>query len=179
MNQASGNPDPNNETIVSFLNLLLANEYVLYSKTRTAHWNLDGSNYFELHVFLENQYNTLDDMIDDIAEQIRSLGHYALGSLKDFLSISKMSEDNHNYNNSHQIVETLLSDHETIIKIIHDEVFPVSNKFKDRDTSDFVTGLLEQHIKMVQMIRLFLSKPHFMKPTPIHNYRNLFFNRSN
>jgi starvation-inducible DNA-binding protein len=81
-------PDQPN-VVVTFLNLLLADEYILYTKTRTAHWNIDGSNNFELHVFLENQYNTLDIMIDEIAEQIRSLGHYALGSLKDFLSIDQ------------------------------------------------------------------------------------------
>ena len=63
----------NNEVVVTFLNLLLADEYVLYTKTRTAHWNVDGEKDFEFHVFLENQYNTLDIMIDDIAEQIRSL----------------------------------------------------------------------------------------------------------
>ena len=101
----------NDKVVVTFLNLLLANEYVLYTKTRTAHWNLDGSNYFELHVFLENQYNEINEMIDDIAEQIRSLGHFTLGSLKDFLNIAQMNDDNQNFSNSKKNFETLLSDH--------------------------------------------------------------------
>ena len=179
MNEASGISDQNNEVIVSFLNLLLADEYVLYTKTRTAHWNVDGSNYFELHVFLENQYNAINDMIDDIAEQIRSLGHYALGSLKDFLSIAKVSDDNQNYGNSMHVFETLLHDHETIIRIIQHEVYPISHKYKDRVTSDFVSRIMEQHEKMIRLIRSFLSEPDFIKPIPAQNTSNFFAGRQN
>ena len=151
----------NNEVVVTFLNLLLADEYVLYTKTRTAHWNIDGSNYFELHVFLENQYNTLDIMIDEIAEQIRSLGHYALGSLKDFLSIAQMSDDNHSFNKSGEIFETLRNDHETIIGILQHEIQSVSTKLNDMNTAAFLTGLMEQHKKMNWMLRFLSSNPEY------------------
>ena len=81
----------NNEVVATFLNLLLIEEYVLHTKTRAALRNIDGSDYFELNVFLENQFNTLDNMIDKITEQIRSLGHFAAASLKDFLSITHIN----------------------------------------------------------------------------------------
>ena len=63
-------PGKNDKVVVTFLNLLLADEYVLYTKTRAAHWNVDEANSFEIKVFLENQYNALDIMIDEIAERI-------------------------------------------------------------------------------------------------------------
>lgn len=159
MKAATAIPNQNNEVVVTFLNLLLAEEYVLYTKTRTAHWNVDGLNNFELHVFLENQYNTLDEIIDEIAVQIRSLGHFALGSLKDFLSISQMSDDNEDLSNSRQTFEILLHDHEAIILIIHHELDPILNQLKDADTAEFLSGILAQHQKKVWMLRAFLSKP--------------------
>ncbi|MBA4410782.1 MAG: DNA starvation/stationary phase protection protein [Bacteroidota bacterium] len=159
MNQTTETSIENNKVVVTFLNLLLADEYVLYTKTRTAHWNLDGSNYFELHVFLENQYNVLDLMIDEIAEQIRSLGHYALGSLKDFLSIAQMNDDNQNFRNAGQVFETLLNDHQRIIHIIKHELSPISQVFSNRRTAIFLTEILEKHKKMAWMIRLFMSNP--------------------
>src|SRR5512133_1885502 len=107
MNPLPKNSEQNNKVVVTFLNLLLAEEYVLYTKTRTAHWNVDGLNNFELHVFLENQYNRLDEIIDEIAVRIRSLGHFALGSLKDFLSISQIRDDNDDLSNSGQTFEIL------------------------------------------------------------------------
>jgi len=147
------------EVVVTFLNLLLADEYVLYTKTRTAHWNVDGLNNFELHVFLENQFNLLDEIIDELAIRIRSLGHFALGSLKNFLSISQMIDDNDDLSNSGQTFEILLHDHESIIRIIHHEIDPISHQFSDADTADFLREILGKHQKMVWMLKAFLTKP--------------------
>src|SRR5665648_731049 len=118
MQKYAESPNFADDVVVTFLNLLLADEYVLYTKTRTAHWNVDGENYFETHLFLENQYNVLDLIIDDLAEQIRSLGHFALGSLKDFVSIDRRSDGNHDFVHSARIVGAVLIDQETIIRTI-------------------------------------------------------------
>jgi starvation-inducible DNA-binding protein len=179
MNHAAKIPNQNNEVVSTFLNLLLADEYVLYTKTRAAHWNVDGSNYFEVHVFLENQFNTLDYMVDEIAEQIRSLGHFASGSLKDFLSVSKVDSDNLNFKNSKEIFEMLRNDHDAMISMIQHEIGPISKKLKDQNTANFIAGLMEQHKKMVWMIRSFLSEPVFIEPTSFQNYDNLFADRNN
>jgi starvation-inducible DNA-binding protein len=167
MKQATRIPDQNNEVVATFLNLLLADEYILYTKTRSAHWNVDGSNYFELHVFLENQFNTLDYIIDEIAEQIRSLGHFASGSLKDFLSVSQMNNDSHNFKNSKEIFEMLRNDHDAMIRLIQHEIFPISKKLKDKSTATFISGLMEQHQKMAWMLRFFMSNPEFKEEEQI------------
>jgi starvation-inducible DNA-binding protein len=152
-----GIPEHDVEEIATLLNTLLADEYALYTKTRNAHWNVDGPSFYELHKFFENQYEILDEMIDDIAERVRTLGHYALGSLKDFLSVTHMGEENHDFSNPKQIIQTLLNDHETIIRIIRNDLTPISEKYKDLGSADFVTGLMEKHEKMAWMLRSFLS----------------------
>jgi len=157
MKPTIGIPDHDIEEVVMLLNTLLADEYVLYTKTRNAHWNVGGENFMELHKFFQNQYELLDANIDGIAERVRSLGHYALGSMKDFLSVTHMLEDNHDYGNTKQIVQTLVNDHETIIRIIRNDIIPISEKFKDLGTADFVTGIMEQHEKMAWMHRAFLA----------------------
>jgi len=164
-------PDQNNKVVVTFLNLLLADEYVLYTKTRTAHWNVDGQNNFELHVFLENQYNKLDEIIDEIAVHVRSLGHFALGSLKDFLSISQISDNSDDLSNSRQTFEILLLSHESIIRIIHHEIDPISNQLKDTGTAEFLSEILGQHHEMVWMLRSFLTEPRF-QPNYAYTHSN-------
>lgn len=104
MKPTLGITDKGAEEISTFLNMLLADEYVLYTKTRNAHWNVSGSGFYELHKFFEIQYQLLNEMIDDIAERVRTLGHFALGSLKDFLSVTQMSEENHDFGNSTEII---------------------------------------------------------------------------
>jgi starvation-inducible DNA-binding protein len=152
-----GIPEHDLEEVVNLLNTLLADEYVIYTKTRNAHWNITGTSFFELHKFFQSQYESLDQIIDDLAERVRSLGHFSLGSMKDFLSVTHMSEENHDFGNSKQIIQTLVDDHETIIRIIRNEIIPISEKFRDLGTADFVTGVMEQHEKMNWMLRSFLN----------------------
>jgi starvation-inducible DNA-binding protein len=162
----------NAEEISTYLNKLLADEYVLYTKTRNAHWNATGPGFSELHHFFEIQYKVLDVMIDDIAERIRSLGHFALGSMKDFLSVTRMSEDRPDFGTSTEIVQTLVADHETIIRTILYEIISASDKYTDQTTSDLVSGLIEQHEKMAWMLRAFLTEPDFSATRHIRTVTN-------
>ena len=157
MKPTLGIPDHDINEVVNFLNVLLADEYVLYTKTRNAHWNVCGPTFYQLHKLFQSQYETLDVAIDDIAERVRSLGHFALGSLKDFLSVTQMNEENHDFSNSTQIIRALADDHETIIRIIRNDIIPIADKYRDLGTADYVTGLMEQHEKMAWMLRSSIS----------------------
>lgn len=152
-------PKQNHETIVPFLNLLLANEYVLYTKTRTAHWNIVSENHFEWHVFLENQFNTIDIMIDDIAEHIRSLGYFALGSLTDFLSIAQTADENYSSGKSKEISETLRKDHETITGMIQQEIASASYQSMEHETATLLADLMEKHRYMIKKLRFLSANP--------------------
>ena len=148
--------DKNLKEVATLLNKLLANEYVLYTKTRNAHWNIQGDNFIELHKFFESQYDSLNIIIDDTAERVRALGHFALGSLKDFLKVAQLSEQNDNFSDQNHIIKTLLEDHESIIHSLRNHIVIITDQFKDLGTADFMTGLMEQHEKMAWMLRSYL-----------------------
>ena len=57
--------------VVLILNALLSDEYILYTKTRNYHWNVVGHQFHSLHKFFEEQYNALDEIIDEVAERAR------------------------------------------------------------------------------------------------------------
>ena len=48
--------DKDRAGVVKILNALLADEYVLYTKTRNYHWNVVGSQFNDLHKFFAAQY---------------------------------------------------------------------------------------------------------------------------
>ncbi len=143
--------------IALLLNTLLADEYILYTKTRNAHWNIQGMNFIELHKFFETQYDAIDIVIDDVAERVRELGHFALGTLKDFIAITRLSEHNHDFTDDKHIIQTLLEDHEEVIRFLRKDITAVGDQYKDLGTADFMTGLMEQHEKMSWMLRAHLS----------------------
>ena len=150
--------DTNRQEVATLLNRLLSNEYVLYTKTRGAHWNIEGPNFIGLHQFFQTQYEILNDIVDNTAERIRALGHYPLGLLKDFLAITDMLEDSGDFGNERRILQSLKNDQETIIRVIRNDIAPIVEKYRDLGTADFVTGIMEQHEKMAWMLRAHLAE---------------------
>jgi len=147
----------NLSALALLLNTLLADEYVLYTKTRNAHWNIEGPSFHALHLFFESQYEQLDEIIDEVAERVRALGHYALGTLSGFVKTARLDEPLLEFSNAKKMIQALLDDHETIIRILRKQVNETSEAYKDAGTSDFLTGLLEQHEKMAWMLRSHLA----------------------
>jgi starvation-inducible DNA-binding protein len=151
-----GIPDKDLQAVAASLNTLLADEHVLYIKTRNYHWNVEGSNFMEMHKFLEEQYEQLAETIDEVAERIRYIGHFAEGRLKDFLKITNLEEQDYTTVQKEQI-SNLLSDHETIIKRLHKEIDVFTEKYNDQGSADFITGVMTMHEKMAWMLRAYLK----------------------
>lgn len=147
-----GIPPQKLEAVALALNKLLADEYVLYTKTRNYHWNVEGPNFIEMHRFYEQQYEQLDDIIDEVAERIRTLGHYAEGRLKDLLQLASLTEPQYTGDQQTQL-SNLLADHETLIHRLRRMIGDFSEEYHDVGSGDFITGLLKQHEKMAWMIR--------------------------
>jgi starvation-inducible DNA-binding protein len=115
MNVNIGITAGNRQKVADELAKILADEYVLYTKTRKAHWNVEGPDFFDKHKFFEAQYEQLDEFIDQVAERIRTLGHFPPASLKNFLDLTHLTEVNSKKNDSLGFIKELLEDHESII----------------------------------------------------------------
>ncbi|MGH7952417.1 MAG: Dps family protein [Limisphaerales bacterium] len=156
MNTNIGITDKNRKAVAIELAKLLADEFLLYTKTRNAHWNIEGEDFHSMHLFFESQYEQLDEIMDSVAERIRQLGHYAPATLREFLSLTHLTEKLRGKNNSQNFIKELLADQESVIIFMRENVKPFANEFKDAGTSDFITGLMEQHEKMAWMLRAHL-----------------------
>ena len=147
----------NAEAVCRILNTLLSDEYVLYTKTRNYHWNVTGQQFDELHKFFQLQYEALNVIVDDAAERARSLGGISFGCLAEFLKHTRIKETAGEELKAKEMISNLLSDHESIIRSLRMDLEACANKYHDMGTSDFLTGLMEQHEKMAWMLRSFLS----------------------
>jgi starvation-inducible DNA-binding protein len=147
----------NSTAIAQSLNQLLADEHILYIKTRNAHWNVEGPDFLTMHRFFEEQYKKLEELIDDIAERIRTIGHYAEAKLATFLRETHLSEDSRQKNDSAGFIKTLLTDHESIITHLRESIDLYIEEWGDAGSGDFITGLMEKHEKMAWMLRAHLK----------------------
>jgi starvation-inducible DNA-binding protein len=145
------------EGVVAILNTLLADEYLLYTKTRNYHWNVVGPQFNDLHKFFEAQYNELNEIVDDVAERARALGGHACGTMAEFLKSTRLQEESGVYPEARQMIANLLADHEAVIGHLRIDLETCVERYHDAGTNDFLTGLMEQHEKMAWMLRAFLE----------------------
>ncbi len=143
--------------VVDVLIKVLADEFVLYTKTRRAHWNIEGPDFYNKHLFFEKQYEELDEIMDSVAERVRALGHYTPATLKDFLELTHLSEELKEKNDANGFIKELLIDHESIVIYLRENINHIANDLQDAGTSDYITGLVETHEKMAWMLRAHLN----------------------
>jgi starvation-inducible DNA-binding protein len=157
MNASIGITPANLQAVATELSKLLADEFVLYTKTRNAHWNVEGPDFHTKHIFFEKQYEQLDEAMDSVAERIRQLGHYAPATLQIFLQLTHLTEKLGQPNDSLGFIRELLTDHESVIIFLRENINRFANEYGDAGTSDFITGLMEEHEAMAWMLRAHLK----------------------
>jgi starvation-inducible DNA-binding protein len=152
-----GLPEKERKTSAHILTELLANEYVLYVKTQKCHWNVESQNFGALHKLFEHQYKELAQAIDTIAERSRALGLRTIGTLEEFIAYSTLKEEPGKNLSDMGMVQELLSDHETIIRDLRDDLDETA-ALDDMGTNNFLSDLLEKQEKMAWMLRAHLIK---------------------
>jgi starvation-inducible DNA-binding protein len=142
---------------IEILSTVLADETLLYIKTRKFHWNVSGESFMELHKLFEEQYTELEEAIDAVAERINKLGGKTMGTMKEYLEITRLKEAPKKYPERIDMIKELLADHELIIVALRKDVEETADKIKDAGTADFLTGLMEQHETIAWKLRRYFN----------------------
>lgn len=137
--------------VTDLLKKLLANTYVLYTKTQVSHWNVEDPRFHSLHEMFEEQYEQLAEAVDEIAERIRALGIKSPLGLKQLLEHASIQEYVSDLS-ADQMLEALLSDHEHISRQLREGVRTCAD-LGDDGNADFMTARMEEHEKTAWMLR--------------------------
>ncbi len=132
--------------LIDKLNVVLSDLHVFYQKLRNFHWNVTGSDFYELHKMFESQYDTIYENIDDLAEYIRQLNSYPVSTLFEYIKLSNIVETNELPFNSNDMVNILYDDTVTMCSYIESNF--LKSEIKDVITHDKMTSLFEVLSKM-------------------------------
>lgn len=161
MKPVIGISDAERTAAAELLNKLIADESILYTKTKNFHWNITGPFFNTYHQFFEAQYEKLDEFIDDIAERVRALGFRAIGSFTEFLSLGRLTEESNMNLDGRTMILKLLRDHESIIRQIRHDLKDLEKlDANDPVTEDFLISLMAEHEKMAWMLRAHVEETH-------------------
>ena len=104
------------ENLITNLNAFLSDLNVFYRKLQNYHWNIKGKDFFVVHPKLEEYYNAINTQIDEIAEHILAIGGQPLGTLKDYLNTTKITEAENKKVDSTLIYNELITDYSTLLQ---------------------------------------------------------------
>ena len=142
--------------IVQALSRLLADTYVLYLKTHSFHWNVEGPMFQTLHQMFMEQYTETWNAIDLIAERIRSLGEYAPGTYREYARLTRIKETE-GVPRAEEMVRLLVEGQEAVVRTAR-EALSVADEANDQPTLDLLTQRMQVHEKNAWMLRSLLKK---------------------
>jgi starvation-inducible DNA-binding protein len=135
------------------LSEILADEMILYVKTRKFHWNVSGESFLDLHKLYESQYKQMENSIDLVAERMGKLGQKTPGTMEEFLQNGRLKESPGKYPTSKEMLKELLDDHESLVMFLRKSIAQIAGKINDAGTADFLTGLMEEHESIAWVLR--------------------------
>jgi starvation-inducible DNA-binding protein len=79
------------------LNLLLADAFALYLKTKNFHWHVSGPHFRDYHLLLDEQADQIYATTDPIAERVRKLGGTTLRSIGQISRLQRVEDNDADY----------------------------------------------------------------------------------
>lgn len=143
--------------VIELLNKDLADNYLLLIKTKKYHWDVVGPQFRSLHELWQEQYEALAVNIDSIAERIRALGGYPVGTAEGFLKHATIKEHSNDLPNATEMVRRLVVDYEQIIRNFREHIDLCGDRHGDEGTADFITNLMEEYEEAAWMLRSFVE----------------------
>lgn len=137
------------------LNDLLANYQVYYQNLRGFHWNIKGSDFFQLHEKFEELYNDAATIIDEIAERILTLDHIPMHSYSNYVKVSDIEEVT-NVSKGKECVEHILANIEVLLSKEKD-IMQIADSANDDGTADLMTQYISAQEKLSWMLKSYLS----------------------
>ena len=138
------------------LNDLLANYQIFYMNVRGYHWNVKGSDFFQLHDKFEELYTDLLAKVDEVAERILTLGHQPVHAYTDYLKLSSIKEDK-DVSDGSACVQGVLTGYQTLIELQR-EVLALASDADDEGTAAQAGDYIREQEKTVWMLGAYLSK---------------------
>jgi starvation-inducible DNA-binding protein len=79
------------------LNLLLADMFALYLKTKNFHWHMSGPHFRDYHLLMDEQADQIFATTDSIAERVRKIGGSTLRSVGHIARLQRVLDNDAGY----------------------------------------------------------------------------------
>lgn len=130
-------------SVADGLNLVLADSFALYLKTKNYHWHVSGPHFRDYHLMLDDQASQILATTDVIAERVRKTGNVTLRSIGDIQRRQSIRDDDRDFVPPHEMLATLREDNLKLVAVIRD-ARERAEEAKDTATSSIADEWIDQ-----------------------------------
>jgi starvation-inducible DNA-binding protein len=134
------------------LKTLLANQFVMYFKAHSYHWNVEGINFSQYHDFFAEIYSDVYGSIDKTAEYLRILDEYAPRSISEMYTYKSIPEDDEEPQSVSTMLLKLSLANEEVLNNLN-KLFTTATAANEHSIADYAAARLDSHKKHKWMLR--------------------------
>jgi starvation-inducible DNA-binding protein len=143
LNTPSDLPASATRDISGALNILLADMFALYMKTKNFHWHMSGPHFRDYHLLLDEQGDQIFATTDPIAERVRKLGHRTVRSIGESGRLKRIADNDAEFVTPQDMLAELREDNKTLVASMR-ETHGVCDEFGDVATASLIEVWIDE-----------------------------------
>src|SRR5437868_8711427 len=125
------------------LNVLLADAFALYVKTKNFHWHVSGRHFRDYHLLLDEQSEAIFATTDQLAERVRKLGGVTLRSIGQISKLQTIQDNNEDYVPPREMLRELMEDNKHMAAAMR-KAHKLADDNEDRGTAQLLELFIDE-----------------------------------
>ena len=125
------------------LNVLLADAFALYLKTKNFHWHVGGRHFRDYHLLLDEQSEAIFATTDQLAERVRKLGGITLRSVGEIARLQTIQDNNEDYVPPREMLRELMEDNKRMAAALR-KAHKLADDNDDRGTAQLLEAFIDE-----------------------------------
>lgn len=131
------------KNIAAVLNLILADVFALYLKTKNFHWHVSGPHFRDYHLMLDEQAAQLFAMTDELAERVRKVGGSTLKSISHISRTQRIKDNDANYVEPLDMLAELRDDNKFMAAALR-EAHDICDEYRDIASASLIENWIDE-----------------------------------
>jgi starvation-inducible DNA-binding protein len=158
-----GLPDKARMENIAAMNQILADTMTLRDMYQKHHWQVAGPTFYQLHLLFEKHYNEQNELVDQLAERIQTLGGISVAMAPDVAETATIPRPPRGAEPPPVQISRLLEAHEIIIKQVRKAA-----KAADENGDDGTNDLLVSDVLRTNELQVWFVSEHLVDTDLVH-----------
>lgn len=159
----NGLPDKVRLENIEMMNQILADTMVLRDLYQKHHWQVAGPTFYQLHLLFEKHYNEQNELVDQLAERIQTLGGISIAMAPDVAEETQIPRPPRGAEPPPVQISRLLEAHEIIIKEVREAA-----KKAGENGDDSTNDLLVSDVLRTNELQVWFVSEHIVDTDLVH-----------